>query len=49
LVRDGKLKSVIDRRYPLEETAAALEYLGVGHARGRSLSQLNELQIWSRR
>ena len=28
LVREGKLKSVIDRRYPLEEAGAALEYMG---------------------
>ena len=35
LARDGKLKSVIDRRYPLEETGAALVYLGEGHARGK--------------
>jgi NADPH:quinone reductase-like Zn-dependent oxidoreductase len=33
--REGKLKTVIDRRYPLEQTAAALEYLGEGHARGK--------------
>jgi NADPH:quinone reductase-like Zn-dependent oxidoreductase len=35
LAREGKLRSVIDRRYPLEETGAALEYLGRGHARGK--------------
>ena len=35
LARDGKLRSVIDRRYPLEETGAALVYLGEGHARGK--------------
>jgi len=35
LAREGKLKSVIDRRYPLEDTGAALEYLGEGHARGK--------------
>lgn len=35
LARAGKLKSVIDRRYPLEETGAALAYLGEGHARGK--------------
>jgi len=35
LVRDGKMKTVIDRRYPLEETGAALVYLGEGHARGK--------------
>jgi NADPH:quinone reductase-like Zn-dependent oxidoreductase len=35
LAREGKLQSVIDRRYPLEEVGAALEYLGEGHARGK--------------
>jgi len=35
LAQEGKLKSVIDRRYPLEETGAALAYLGEGHARGK--------------
>ena len=41
LAREGKLKSVIDRRYPLEETAAALEYLGAGHARGKVVVTVN--------
>ncbi len=31
----GKLVPVIDRRFPLEETAEALAYLGEGHARGK--------------
>jgi NADPH:quinone reductase-like Zn-dependent oxidoreductase len=35
LARAGQLESVIDRRYPLERTGAALEYLGAGHARGK--------------
>ena len=35
LARDGKLKSVIDRRFPLERAGAALEYLGAGHAQGK--------------
>jgi NADPH:quinone reductase-like Zn-dependent oxidoreductase len=35
LASAGKLRTVIDRRYPLEQAAAALEYLGEGHARGK--------------
>jgi len=35
LFEAGKVKSVIDRRYPLTETAEALRYLGEGHARGK--------------
>ena len=41
LAREGKLKSVIDRRYPLEEAGAALEYLGGGHARGKVVVTVN--------
>ncbi len=35
LVAEGKLESVIDRRYPLSEAAEALRYLGAGHAQGK--------------
>lgn len=35
LAREGKLRTVIDRRYPLEQTSAALEYLGSQRARGK--------------
>ncbi|MBI4884300.1 MAG: NAD(P)-dependent alcohol dehydrogenase [Actinobacteria bacterium] len=35
LVTSGKLTSVIDRRYPLKETADAFRYLGEGHAQGK--------------
>jgi NADPH:quinone reductase-like Zn-dependent oxidoreductase len=35
LARDGKLRTSIDRRYPLEQTGAALEYIGGRHARGK--------------
>ncbi len=35
LIAAGKLKPVIDRRYPLSQTADALRYLGEGHARGK--------------
>ncbi len=35
LFEEGKVKSVIDRRYPLSDSAEALRYLGEGHARGK--------------
>jgi NADPH:quinone reductase-like Zn-dependent oxidoreductase len=41
LAREGKVKSVIDRRYSLEETGAALVYLGEGHARGKVIVTLD--------
>ena len=41
LVREGKMKTVIDRRYPLEQTGAALDYLGGGHARGKVVVTVN--------
>jgi NADPH:quinone reductase-like Zn-dependent oxidoreductase len=35
LLEAGKLVPVIDRGYPLSETAEAMRYLGEGHARGK--------------
>ncbi|GAU78813.1 NAD(P)-dependent alcohol dehydrogenase [Fusibacter sp. 3D3] len=35
LIIDGKIKPVIDRCYPLSDTADALQYIGKGHARGK--------------
>lgn len=35
LVEAGKLRSVIDRTYPLEEAGAAIAYVEAGHARGK--------------
>jgi NADPH:quinone reductase-like Zn-dependent oxidoreductase len=35
LLEAGKVVPVIERRYPLSETAEALRYLGEGHARGK--------------
>src|SRR5215471_8343001 len=35
LCQAGKIATAIDRRYPLSETQAALQYLGEGHAKGK--------------
>jgi NADPH:quinone reductase-like Zn-dependent oxidoreductase len=36
LIEAGKLAPVIDRSFPLSETAAALDHVGAGHARGKT-------------
>jgi NADPH:quinone reductase-like Zn-dependent oxidoreductase len=35
LIEDGKVRPVIDRTYPLTETAEAIRYLEAGHARAK--------------
>jgi NADPH:quinone reductase-like Zn-dependent oxidoreductase len=37
LVESGKVTPVIDRTYPLSETAAAVGHVGAGHARGKTV------------
>jgi len=37
LCREGKVSTVIDRRFPLQEVPEALRYLGNGHAKGKVL------------
>jgi len=40
LVEKGKVKPVIDRRYPLHETAEAMRYSTQGHAQGKVVIQV---------
>jgi len=42
LVETGKLRAVIDKTYPLRETAAALAYIEGGHAAGKVVTLLIE-------
>jgi NADPH:quinone reductase-like Zn-dependent oxidoreductase len=42
LIEAGKLKTVIDRRYPLDEIAAAFEYAERGHKRGHVVIKVDE-------
>jgi NADPH:quinone reductase-like Zn-dependent oxidoreductase len=40
LIEAGKVTPVIDRTYPLSETAAAMAYVGQGHASGKTVITL---------
>jgi NADPH:quinone reductase-like Zn-dependent oxidoreductase len=41
LMQEGKVTPVIDRQYPMSETAEALRYLEDGHARGKVVITVN--------
>ncbi len=43
LLETGKIKPMIDRRYPLSETAEALRYLEGGHAQGKVVITLEDI------
>ncbi len=40
LVEDGKLTPVVDRTYPLADTAEGLRYVEQGHVRGKAIVTL---------
>jgi len=44
LLESGKLKPVIDRTYPLSDTAKGLRYLGEGHAKGKIIITVEDKQ-----
>jgi NADPH:quinone reductase-like Zn-dependent oxidoreductase len=41
LIEAGKVTPVMDRTYPLSETAQALAYVGEGHARGKTVISMS--------
>jgi NADPH:quinone reductase-like Zn-dependent oxidoreductase len=42
LVEEGRIKPVIDRRYPLRDAAEAMRYLGAGHGQGKVVLEVAE-------
>ena len=42
LLETTKVRSVIDRRYRLDEVGEAMQYLGQGHARGKVIITVDQ-------
>ena len=42
LVEEGRVKPVIDRNYPLDQTAQAVRYQSEGHAMGKVMIRVRE-------
>jgi NADPH:quinone reductase-like Zn-dependent oxidoreductase len=42
MLESGTMRSVIDRRYELDELADAMRYLGEGHAKGKIVITVQE-------
>lgn len=42
LMRQGKVRSVIDRHYPLEDTVEAMRYIETGHARAKVIIDIGD-------
>jgi NADPH:quinone reductase-like Zn-dependent oxidoreductase len=43
LLAEGKIVPVIDRCYPLSETAEAMRYFGEGHPRGKVIITMEHI------
>jgi NADPH:quinone reductase-like Zn-dependent oxidoreductase len=42
LLESGRVVPLIDKRYPLKETAEAVRYLGTGHARAKVIVTMSD-------
>jgi NADPH:quinone reductase-like Zn-dependent oxidoreductase len=42
LLENGKIKPVIDRKYPLDKTSEAMNYLSQGHSTGKVVITIDQ-------
>ena len=45
LIEAGDMRPVIDRTYPLRETADAIAYVGKGHAQGKVVIVVDPVRV----